>query len=104
MEKRSREDARTSKKNNVKRIIRERLALSDINDMVVCDVNYNLGLFGVIIDEKEAENYLENTSNNLLECSNIYEESLQAKTARENFLRHCLNDYKSSNFVGNCGQ
>jgi hypothetical protein len=41
---------REAKRNSMKKIIKEKLFLSNINDMILCDESYNNGLFGCIID------------------------------------------------------
>jgi hypothetical protein len=41
---------REAKRNSIKKIIKEKLFLSNINDMILCDESYNNGLFGCIID------------------------------------------------------
>ena len=35
----------------MKRVIKEKLFLSNINELVLCDIDYNYGLFGCINDD-----------------------------------------------------
>ena len=46
-------NAREDKRNMIKRVIKDKRSLSNINDLVLCDVDYNYGLFGCISTEQE---------------------------------------------------
>jgi hypothetical protein len=40
--------AREEKRNYIKKVIKDKLFLSNINDLVLCDEQYNGGMFGCI--------------------------------------------------------
>ena len=83
----------------MRRIIKERLALSNINDLVLCDSQYNLGLFGCIIDEQEAETFQHDRHM----FTSIFEDTTEAIEARELFFRQKLDQF-GSNLVGKCAE
>ena len=44
----SKQKAREEKRNQIKKLIKDKLNLSNINDHILCNVNYNGGMFGCI--------------------------------------------------------
>ena len=40
--------AKDEKKNHIKKLIKDKLNLSNINDMVLCDRSFNNGMFGFL--------------------------------------------------------
>ena len=44
----SKQKAREEKRNQIKKLIKDKLNLSNINDLILCNVNYNGGMFGCI--------------------------------------------------------
>lgn len=46
-------DAREDKRNLMKKFIKSKLSLSNINDLVLCDREYNYGLFGCMSNDQE---------------------------------------------------
>ena len=94
--------SRHSKQKHLRRILKERLALSNINDLVLCQHDYNLGMFGCIIDEEEGEAYMQDCGA-VGGLGSIYEDSQEARQARDNFLRLKLGAHRGNNHVGECG-
>jgi len=44
------EKHRDEKRNQIKKILKDKLNVTNINDLVLCDRNYSGGLFGCLVD------------------------------------------------------